>query len=349
MGLGFLRDHGALRVRNYEAQPMLLDDGLALEENEPDETLDWGIETDADNWNSIDVLNSGPQRDWRSRPQRFVDGKDVGRTVAWLQSAEGYPVPVRLSEIGAVVMRNEGGALCREFSVVERVVSMIADLFPWDEVEGFAIALREHGFRFLPAQQPKKKDMMFDFERMRHTTQSRSNDEMYRLERQALARATSEPTVVDGQLEKRAGTFAEDKTPVVGLIKTHSRNYLHAQGWRVFYNLKPGERTPAFQLNSPHLSVISWYLRLAGQHGELPNWGVVRLEIPERFFQTTIAGDWNYLDQLSHILFDYRSHDSGYSRAAVSIHPIQRAEESLGALFTDADLLINRFYHLTNL
>ena len=247
-----------------------------------------------------------------------------------------------------IVLRNVNGELRREFSRVERVVSLMVDPFPWDEVESFAIALKRQGFRLLACDQPEG-GWSYDFERMRKTTQNRSNDEMTRLERQALARDSAMPTIVDGRLEPRARAFDHANDPVVGLVKTHSQNYLHSQGWRVFYNLRPGQRTPAFQVAARNLAVVSWYVRLDGDRGELPNWGIVRLEVPQPFFEMRLGKDWTYLDHLTELVCEYRCRDEGYSRAAVSIHPIQRAEESLGALFTASDTLVSHFYRLTTL
>ena len=88
---------------------------------------------------------------------------------------------------------------------------------------------------------------------------------------------------------------------------------------------------------------------MEGDRGELPNWGVVRLEVPAPFFEQALGQDWAYLDRLSQVICAYRCRDESYGRAAVSIDPIRRAEESLGALFTQADKLISRFYHLTQL
>lgn len=348
MGLDFLRNNGGRRVRNYEAQPLLLDDGLMQSEVPEDTKIDLDLEVPSDTWHTIDVSEATIPADWPLRPRRFVDGKDLGRTVAWLQTREGYPVPVRLSEIGAVVMANTGGELRREFAVVERVVSLMVDPFPWDEIESFAIALHEHRFRLLPCREPLN-GLSYNFEEMRATTQYRTKDEMSRLERQGLARATNVPTLVDGRLEPHARAFDEERTPVVGLIKKHQQNYLHAQGWRIFYELEPGQRTPAFLLKEKNIRVLSWYLRLVGKNGELPNWGIVRLEIPEAFFVNGIAEDWEYLNRLSRLICEYRCRDQDYSRAPVSIHPIQRAEESLGSLFTQGDMITNRFYRLTSL
>ncbi len=348
MGLDFLRNYGGRRVRNYEAQPVLLDDTLMRGEVPEETTINLSREYPHDEWHSIDVNNVSVPFNWPFRPMRFVDGKDIGRTVAWLQTREGYPVPVRLSEIGSVVMHNQDGQLRREFERVERVVSLMVDPFPWDEIESFAIALQEAHFRLLPCREPLH-GMSYNFEEMRATTQYRTNDEMSRLERLALAHVKDIPTLVDGRLEPHVRAFDEERTPVVGLIKRHKQNYLHAQGWHVFYELQPGQRTPAFLLIEKNIRVISWYLRLTGSNGELPNWGIVRLEIPEVFFVKTLVEDPEYLNCLSRLICEYRCHDQEYSRAPVSIHPIQRAEESLGSLFSQSETLIQRFYHLTHL
>ncbi len=347
MSLSFLRDHGGRRIHHYDEQPLLLTDGVEATDVSND-TVELGYEAMPDNWAPRDVPPAPGPACWALCPVRFVDGKDVGRTVAWLQDPEGHPVPVRLSEIGAVVMRTVDGCLRREWYTVERVVTMMARHFPWDEVERFALALQEHDFRLLLSQDPEKGPS-FDLERMRKTTQNRSNDEMIRLERQALAQASSVPTVVDGRLEPRVGAFNPETDPIVGLVKTHYQNYLHPQGWRTLYTLRPGQRTPAFVVKATNLDVVTWYLRLAGDGGEMPNWGVVRLEAPLLYFEKMLSKDWGYIDTLSRTIGSYRCRDGSYGRAAVSILPIQRAEERLGALFRPGDSLCNHFYTLTEL
>ncbi|MBV9469758.1 MAG: hypothetical protein JOZ57_11000 [Abitibacteriaceae bacterium] len=371
MGLDFLRNNGARRVRDFDAQPTLLNEGIPLAEQQ-DEPVDLEYEKSLVDWEPISVTANGQvddadngrtyQAHW---PQRFIDGKDVGRTVAWLLSREGYPVPVRLAEIGAVSMRaiktpTGERTLRREWDKVERVVTFMTDLFPWEEVEEFACSLQGTGFRLLSVRVTLESDaegFRFDYQRMAQNAINRSKDEMIRLEREALAVSRDVPTIVDGGLEARSGVFNETSA-VVGLIKSHSRNYLHPDGWRTFYALEPYERTPAFMLKNTlsaslpsgrKLEVVSWYLRLDGARGELPNWGIVRVEVSRPFFEQTLQGDVGYINRVSRLICDYRCRDEGYSRAAVSIHPIQRAEASLGSLFTQPDTLISHFYRLTNL
>lgn len=351
MGIDFLALYGAKRMRNYNVQPLLLGDGPTIVEHPEDapNTTDLSFEQDAERWQPIDIRHTPLPTPWGYRPLRFIDGKDVGRTVAWLQSRVGYPVPVRLSEIGAVVMRDVDGQLRREFSVVEKVVSLVVDLFPWDEIESFAAELQERGFRLLPVNvQPE--NYSFEFERMRVATQNRSNDEMVWLECRALMNDGETPTLVDGRLRPCARAFDTALLPVVGVIKSHSQNYLHDQGWRTFYSLAPGQRTPALLLRDDRLNVVTWYLRLDGSRGEMPNWGIIRVEIAEPFVNAQLGTKRNeYIDQLSRLLCDYRCRDESYGRAVVTVQPIQEAEYSLGALFSDADALINKFYRMTNM
>lgn len=350
MGLEFLNQHGARRMREYDPQPLLLDDGLT--QTEPQEEILWKYEVPADDWQPLDVASPDGLRDWPLRPLRFVDGRDRGRTVTTIYTRDKHPVPVRISEIGAVALRDVEGSLRREASVIiERIITFIIDPFAWDEIESFAIALRKigkHGFRLLPSPAPEG-GLSYDYERMRKTTQNSSNTEMSRLEKRVLAFDSRVPTIVDGRLEPRLGAFDQMRDPVAGLIKTHRENYLHPRGWQVFYSLEPAQRTPALLLQGKHLNVVTWYVRLDGAGGEMPNYGVVRLEITQSFFENALGRDWNYINRLSRLICDYRCRDESYDRAAISIHPIKRAEDSLGALLTDGEVLTNRFYHLTNL
>lgn len=351
MGLEFLRNNGAHRMRDDAMRPLLLDNDTAQgdeQQQDEEQQIELSYERPADQWNPIDISDVTVTADWDYRPTRFIDGKDLGRTVAWLQTEEGFPIPVRLSEIGAIVMHNDNGQLRREWYIMERVVSMIVNPFPWDEVESFAAALQEEGFRLLQCREPGGH-LTYDFQEMRKATQNRSMDEMMRLEKQALLRSGDTPILVDGRLESRTGGFDESHTPVVGVIKGHHRNYLHPQGWRTYYDLHMGQRTPTFFLKQKNIDVVSWYLRLDGTASNLPSWGIIRLEIPAPFFHQQLGRDWAYINRLSRLICQYRCTDTGYQRASVSLYPIQRAEECLGALFTGVETIINRFYSLTQL
>jgi hypothetical protein len=349
MGLDFLQHYGARRLRPYLEQPPLDSPAGAPGEGEEGPVVHLDFELPPGAWRAR-AIDDEPL-DPAAVPQRFIDGCHAGETVAWLQDAAGHPIPVRLAEVGGVCMRLEGRSLRREFALVERVVSMIVDPFPWHEIEGFATALAGLDLRLLPATLPilseETRGLTYDFARMREQTRVRSQYEMEVLEELALCQGPETPSLVDGRLGRfqQADLSAYD---LVGVIKQQRESYLHAQGWQVLYRLDPGQRTPAFQLPSKHLPVVSWYLKLDGAHGALPDWGVVRVEIGCDHFERR-GSDFGYLDRVSHALLHLRCRQNSYARAPVSLEPIVRAEESLKALLSSPETLAQRFYHLTGL
>jgi hypothetical protein len=353
MGLEFLRDHGGRRVRALPEQPELDLPAGVDEEDEAsvEEGVDHEYETAGKPWRPVSVQRS--HVDWDEAPRRFVDGCHVGRTIAWLQDAEGHPVPLMLSEVGGVCVERDGRDLRRSFQVVERVVALVVDPFPWNEVEEFAIALAGSGFRLLPASSWEGEDrgwaVSYDFEAMRKKAQNRSDYEMQLLEEVALCQHAEIPTLVDGPLEPRVNRNQDlRKCPIVGVIKQQRRGYLHSKGWRVYYHLEPGQRTPAFLITTKSVPVVSWYLKLDGAHGALPNWGVVRVEIAEGYFER-MRRDFGLINRLSHALIQMRCRLDSYRRGPVSLAPIVRAEEVLRALFAPPSLLAHQFYRLTGL
>ncbi len=343
MSLDFVQIYGGQRIQHYEPQPELW---MGEPNGEQEEHAKVDYEDAADAWTPKTPSSFGatPWVGWDRCPRRFVDGKDVGETVAMLRAPGGYPIAVRLSQIGSVAMEVCDRRCLRRFDTVEHVVSMVTQPFPWHEIESFAAALQEYGLRLLSAPRPAKGSL-YDFEVMRKAAQNRSNDEMATLEEHAVGQAPELPTVVDGRLEPRSGGFDQATSPIVGVIKTHSKNYLHPQGLQLLYQLQPGQRTPVFAIEGK-FPVVSWFLRLTGG---MPNYGIVRVELAKRFFEDTLGKDYTYVDRLSRVLYAYRCRERSYGRAAISLQPIVRAEQSLGALFQPLSILMTRFYRLTAL
>jgi hypothetical protein len=340
MSLDFVHVYGGQRIQHYEPQPELW---MGEPDAEEPELADVSYQIPADDWAPVTPTGGGatPWIGWAGCPRRFVDGKDVGETVAMLRAPGGYPIPVRLSQIGGTVVELCNGICRRRFDAVEHVISMVTQPFPWHEVESFGAALQQHGIRLLPAARPEKGSP-YDFEVMRKAAQNRSNTEMATLEEHAVAQAPMVPTVVDGRLEPRSGGFDHRSSPVIGVVKTHSKNYLHPKGLQLLYQLQPGQRTPVFAIPGK-FPVISWFLRFTGG---MPNYGIVRVELAQRFFEDTLARDYGYIDRLSCVLYAYRCREQSYGRAPISLQPIVRAEQSLGALFQPLSILMSRFYRL---
>lgn len=361
----FFGAYGARRLDGYDPLSFLFSPPSGGDEHE---ATDLDFEIPAESWTALDCEVPANWRadEWEARPRRFIDGKDVGDTAAWLLAPSGEPVPVRLSQIGATIIEVEDGEMSRIWEEVEPVVSFVADAFPWDDVERFARDLNASGMRLLTARAPGEGgSLVADFEPMRKAAQNRATDEMIVLEKAAIAYTFSQspdvPVVVDGRLEPRTGSFKRAESPVIGVIKTHNKNYLHAGGLGLLYQLNQAQRSPAFRLMGERLPVVSWYLRFAGGNGSLPNTGYVRVEIAWDWFANQFGYDLEgekqrlsssgkyHINCLSRLLFDYRCSDASYGRAAISLEPIVCAEKRLGALLLSSQALLGRFYHLGGL
>jgi hypothetical protein len=283
----FFRRHAGAAVGMYPVQSEF--DAVA---EKREEQIEWDAERPAEDWKPV-LLPETPARPGEV-PERFIDGCQSGHAVACLRAPEfGWPVPVFLAEVGGVAMSLKGRDLQRDFFGLDRVVSFITDVFPWQEVEALAAALGnlpDFPLRVLPTDRPKVTDPidLFDYEKMRKAAQNRANYEMANWEAIALAADTETPTLCDGRLEPRLrpATAADRYTLVIGVVKTHSANLLHPQGWRTLLDLKPGQRTPFFRIaktakgDANDLPVATWFVKMAGGEEIMPNWAAVRVEIP---------------------------------------------------------------------
>lgn len=351
----FFRRHGGTAVGMYPDQKEIDAPGEKREE-----VIEWHHEQDPESWTHVALPEHPPARPGEF-PERFIDGCQAGHAVACLRAPlVGWPIPVFLAEVGGVAMRLRSRDLVRDFYGLERVVSFVTDPFPWDEVEALATAvsaMSDFPVRVLPTDRPAVEDPieLFDYEKMRKAAQNRANNEMANWEAIALAVDRTTPTLCDGRLEPRLRSSAVAATYalVVGVIKTHSANLLHAQGWRTLLDLKPGQRTPFFKIaktkggTANDLPVATWFVKVAGGGVEtMPNWAAVRVEIPWVQFvrgRPTTAEQTGFVNRLSRWLIDARCRQQSYARMPVSLEPIVRAEDSLKSLFTPFGLLRNRF------
>lgn len=343
MGLDFLRHFGGRRLRSYVEQPPLDSPADAEAEEDPKVALDFELPVEdwQPRWVAADVLDPAVM------PQRFIDGCHYGNTVACLSDSLRHPIPIRLAEVGGVCMHRDGRCLRRQFAQVERIVSFIVDPFPGHEVKDLAAELATIGMRLAPALPPmieETRQLTYDYASMEQRTYTQAQVEMRVLEKVALNQDTQTLSLVDGPLGRLEHPCA------IGVIKQHRKNYLggHRQCWQVFYDLEPGQRTPAFRLASQSSPLVSWFLKLDGAQGAMPNWGIIRIEISCAHFESQ-RGDFDYVNRLSNALLHLRSRQGSYARAPVSMEPIVRAEESLKSLLTTPAILAQRFYHLTGL
>lgn len=366
--IAFLKNYGGRRIGQESNLFKPLFDDEEREDENTETRADLSVEIEAEDWEAVDpqLPKSWRIQDFASRPMRFIDGKDKGETVAYLPGLQGYKVPIRLAEIGSVVMENRNGELRRGFAQVERVVAMDTSPFPWEEVEDFSLSLRKNNLRLVVANKLDEISS-FDYEKIRRATNWRSAQEMEMLEEFAVAQNNDLPTIVDGPLKRLEGSFHLENSPVFGVVKTYRQTFLHHRGQEILYDLETGERTPAFSIEydisrrgeeqKSRLPLVMWYVRICETNGIAPNVGLVRVEVSQKWFLAQGYGTEekinslgsDFINQLTRTIYEYRCRHSRYQRAEISLEPIVRAEESLGALFAPRNVLKSKFYHLTGL
>jgi hypothetical protein len=119
---------------------------------------------------------------------------------------------------------------------------------------------------------------------------------------------------------------------VVGVIKSMRRRYLDIPRLQVLYNLRLGERTPAFGVESRNVQVISFYARISPATAGAVN-GLVRVEIGRAHFEDEHQRDWSLLDAITAHMSHLRTSDLAYARAAVTLEPIRVIEHRIQRLF----------------
>lgn len=342
----FIVNHGGGRVTGGSVIPT----PNHIPQNDHDVTdVDLSYEEPGE-WKPIcfqDVTGWG-QDEWEYSPVRFVDGKDVGKIAARLYTSDGWPIPVRVSQIGGVVMRIQGRDILKEDIRAEKVVTMIIQPFSLPEVEEFAIHVQQDGLRLLPVTLDPRTQV-WEAEKVIQATDNRSREEMFSLEEAVLAQAANIPTIVDGRLSAHSGGFDSKACPVFGLIKTHQQIPLDLSRMRMLYDLQPGQRLPAFvHTQGKTLTTVNWYLKISKGGGQSLLDGIVRAEISLDWYETH-AIDTNFVDRLSKAIMMYRCQRSSYGRAHISLEPIVRGEDRLSATFGKYNRLLNHFYYLTHL
>lgn len=344
--------------RRHQAAAVGVGPPVRAPEGDPDErpdVIDWSPEIEPDDWEPRTPSERPPEPG--ECPTRFIDGCHTGHAIArvWAPARSGM-VALFLAEVGGVAMALRGRTLVREFHGLERVVGMVTDPFPWGEIEEFSAGLArvpELRVRLLPARSPVENPNPFDYEAMRGQAETRTKQEMANWEAIALDADPDAATLLDGRLASRLLTAPGSggrRGLVIGVVKTHSQNYLHPRGWQTLYELGPRQRTPFFMIDRRQtgreaaLKVATWYQRLAVT--DAPGWGVVRVEVPWAQF----AARWptrdqqvGFVNRISGWLIDARCRQQSYARMPVSLEPIVRAEDSLKSLFTPFGLLRNRF------
>ncbi len=164
-------------------------------------------------------------------------------------------------------------------------------------------------------------------------------------ERDLLLREPTRPALIDGLLERRLITIASQEMPVVGMVKRQLRQYLPNSHVGLLYELEPGQRTPAFILETEHARIVTWYLRLSTTENAGPSYGLVRLTMPLEYLSNAFpdsTGRSEEISALSAFIRTLRHREASYRRVGVSLEPIVRVEDELQAVMPSINELAAR-------
>jgi hypothetical protein len=312
------------------------------EADEEDETkagrVDLDFERPQASWSAI-----APAPPPADAPVRFIDGSITSKTVGSIVVGMRRR-PLIAAAISAAALEIDGRALRREERArTSRVLAVHSNGIDEADLREAFHALDEIGVKLLTSE----VEAQGDFDTMRRTTRSIAMLAMEEAERDVMLAEVATPTLVDGLLERRLAAQKLD-VPVVGLVKRQMATYLPSSLQELSYSLKPGERTPAFVLETPqHVTLVNAYLRLSSQAGASPSYGIVRLTVPLHYIERAHAADLPaYLSGLAAYLYGLRCRDLGYARSGISVDPIVRCEDHLHAIRPSLDAIIPRLHRM---
>lgn len=269
-------------------------------------------------------------------PRRFVDGSVFSRTVA-VFNVDGRRQPAVLACIGALALRLEGRRLARTPGDLrlETALCLLSNGIAPAHLQALAQGLERIGILLVASE---SASLEVDFEVLRRRCWDLAKQRMEEAERAVLLAEPDVPTLIDGLLERRLVTVASQEMPVIGMVKRQMRHYLPASHQNLLYELQPGERTPAFLLETEHAAIVSWYLRLSAPDRMSPGYGVVRLTAPREYLERRFPQPeerWAHLSAVSWWLYQLRHREGSYPRAGISLEPIVRVEDELHAILPD--------------
>jgi hypothetical protein len=321
----------------FGAQPL---ERHEVEEDSADRLADLGWEQAADAWGPIATGGSAARP-----PRRFVDGSVNGRTVATM-TVGGRMRPVLLAVVGAMAMDLHERELRRTPSSVhtESMLCMFANQLPIADLDALEAGLSGMGVTLVA---PTKTDLAADFEVLRRRTWDLAKRCMEDAERDVLVNDPTVPCLLDGLLERRVTTVASQAIPAFGMVKRQLSPLLPERLGGLIYQLAPGERTPAFVVDTEHASIITWYLRLSDPGRASPTAGIVRLSATRAYLESAFADPADRAAEISGVsawLRSLRCRQASYKRAAVSVEPIVRLEDQLHSLLPSLPKLTARLH-----
>lgn len=321
----------------FGAQPLERDD---LEDETPERLANLGWEQPAESWRAVEAGGTATHP-----PCRFIDGSVNGRTVAVLDVAGGLR-PALLAVAGAMAMELRGRDLRRCGGTVhtESLFCMFANKIPSTDLDALQSGLTALGISLVA---PATKDLAADFEVLRRRTWDLAKRCMEDAERDVLVKSPATPCLVDGLLERRVTTIASQEVPAYGMVKRQLYPLLPQRLARLIHQLSPGQRTPAFAVDTEHADIVTWYFRLSDPGKAVPTAGIVRISATRAYLEKAFPHPATRTAEISAVsawLRSLRCRQASYRRAAVSVEPIVRLEDQLRALLPSLPQLTARLH-----
>jgi hypothetical protein len=323
----------------YEVPP-LPEDMTSFGDDDPLQVVtnvDLDYETPRDDWEPV-VTTPDQVGDLRL-PRVFVDGALNSVEIAGsVQDSMGYARSIRAGQLGVGAISLDAPAQsiisCNFLLAITtmgysdaQVTPLISDL--QNHPRAFDLitwkATSDAYFKT-----PEEREVAIrDAATVRRRLRRRVTDVMLERE-QTLVRQVGVSVYADGRYVDHLPESNEQF--VIGVIKSMRRRYLDIPRLQVLYNLKAGERTPAFETESQHVKVVSFYARISSAVAGATN-GLVRVEIGKSHFENHQQQDWSLLDAVTAHITRLKTKDSTYARAAVTLEPIQVVEQRIQRLF----------------
>jgi hypothetical protein len=290
-----------------------------------------------DRWESIATTPKHARDD--RLPQTFVDGALNSVEVAGsAQDSMGYARSIRAGQMGAGAINlntsTQSKISCNYFLAITTVGYSQTQIRPLkDELKRRVIpfnlvtweAASDSYFKTSEERELAVRDVAVVRNRLRRRVTDRMLEE-----EQELVQQLKVPVYVDGRYVDHLP--ATDDQLVIGIIKSMRRRYLDIPRLQILYNLKVGERTPAFEAETQNTKVVSFYVRISSVWGGATN-GLVRIELGKAHFENYQRGDLTLLNAIAAYVTQLSTKDSTYLRAAVTVEPIRVIEDRIQRLF----------------
>lgn len=323
----------------YEV-PALPEDMTSFGDDDPLQVatnVDLDYETPRDDWEPI---GTAPQQANDTRlPQIFVDGALNSVEIAGsVRDSMGYARSIRAGQLGVGATRLDVPA--QSIISCKYLLAITTMGYSEGQIGPLRTELQNHprAFDLITWQAtsdsyfrtPEEREVAIrDVAIVRRRLRRRVTDVMLERE-QELVRQIEMPVCVDGRYVDHLPLKSEQF--VVGVIKSMRRRYLDIPQLQVLYNLKVGERTPAFETESQKVKVVSFYARISPASSGAIN-GLVRVEIGKTHFESYQQQDWSLLGAITAHITRLRTQDLTYERAAVTLEPIRVIEQRIQRVF----------------